>query len=148
MKPQLLVSAMLLMAMLTGCAIIEEVNHSLQYATKATEYLNEMNRFAQDLPSLAEQAMANPAALEDLQRAFQSAREAIAAFNAQQAPAIAEQLHNQLVTYNEQLSAQIDEYTRQIQDHVIDLEALANAPMLETIRNMTELMSQIEQLGQ
>lgn len=147
MRVRFIVTMLLFAAMLTGCKIVDEVNTSLQYATDAAAFLNEAQRFAQEVPALAEQAIADPATIEALRREFASMRDAAAEFRALNAPAIAEELHKQLVKYSEQISAQLEEYIRQIDEKVIDLEALANAPMLETIRNMTELMSQIEQLG-
>ncbi len=131
-----------------GCSMLEQVNTTLNYATEATGFVNDANRFAEQVPLLAEQALTDPQTIDRLTAEFESMKERIATFNALQAPAFAEDIHAQLVQYNETIQGQIDDYLQQIDQNVIDLEQLANAPMLETIRNMASLVQQIEQLGQ
>jgi len=143
-------AALLAAALLTttGCSVLEQVNTTLNYATEATSFVNDANAFAEQVPLLAEQALTDPQTIDRLTAEFQSMKEQIDSFNALQAPAFAEDVHAQLVQYNETIRGQIDGYLQQIDQNVIDLEQLANAPMLETIRGMTSLLQQIEQLGQ
>ncbi|WP_309119031.1 DUF6376 family protein [Paenibacillus sp.] len=148
MKRKLAFIVLLAALLATGCSMLEQVNTTLNYATEATDFVNDANRFAEQVPVLAEQALTNPETIDRLQTEFQSMKEEIAAFNALQAPAFAEDVHAQLVEYNDTIREQIDGYLQQIDQNVIDLEQLANAPMLETIRNMAGLLQQIEQLGQ
>jgi len=148
MKPIVVALTLALAVLLSGCALLEQVNSTVDYATEATAFLNEANGFAERLPALAEQAIADPNALASLRTELEAMTADIAAFNALEAPAIAEELHRQIVAYNEDIAAQLDGYVQQIDQNVIDLDALANAPVLETIRSMTALLNQLEQLQQ
>ncbi|HZG55001.1 DUF6376 family protein [Paenibacillus sp.] len=140
--------AALFATLLTGCSLLEQVNTTLNYATEATAFVNDANRFAEQVPLLAEQALTNPETIERLRQELEAMKAEIAAFDALQAPAFAEDVHARFVAYNETVREQIDGYLRQIDENVIDLDALAQAPMLETIRNMTELLQQLERLQQ
>jgi len=148
MKKTLAFVALLAAALLTGCSALEQVNTTLNYATEAADFVNDANRFADQVPLLAEQALTDPQVIDRLEAEFRAMKEEIAAFDALQAPAFAEDVHTQMVEYNETLRTQIDGYLQQIDQHAIDLEQLANAPMLETVRSMAALLQQIEQLGQ
>lgn len=136
------------MAATAGCGILEQVNTTLNYTTEAAEFVNEANRFADRVPALAQQAVTNPEMLETLKHELQAMKDEIAAFNILQAPAFARDVHDQIVEYNEQIRIQIEDYLQQINENVIDLETLANSPMLETLRNLSRLLIQLEQLGQ
>lgn len=142
------VVALAAMLLLAGCSVLEEVNDSLRYATEATEFVNDANRFVEQVPTLAERAIADPQSIDALRSELQRMKEEIAAFNALEAPRIAEDLHQRIVGYNEAAVQEIDKYLQQINDNVINLEELANAPMLETLRGLTGLMNEIQRLGQ
>ncbi|HZG83466.1 DUF6376 family protein [Paenibacillus sp.] len=156
MKKRSILGAMLLaFALLTGCSVLEgantaleQANTTLSYAAEAGAFINDANRFAEQVPQLAEQALANPETLEQLRGEMQSMQERIAAFASLQAPEFAADIHRQLTETNEIVRAQLEQYVQQIDAQTIDLAALANAPVLETIRGMTDLLNALEQLGQ
>ncbi|MCI3918669.1 DUF6376 family protein [Paenibacillus sp. TRM 82003] len=143
-----LVIALALALTLTGCSLLEQVNSSLNYATEATQFVNDANRFAEQVPALAEQALTDPQTIENLKGELERMRDEIVAFNALEAPQIAEDVHQRIVAYNEAAMKEIDVYLQQINENVINLEELANAPMLETLRSLTGLLNEIQQLGQ
>jgi len=147
---------LLAFAMFTaGCSVLEgantaleEANTTLSYAGEAAAFINDANQFAEQVPQLAEQALANPESLEQLRGEMQAMQERIASFASLQAPEFAADIHQQLMETNETVRAQLEQYVQQIDAQTIDLEALANAPVLETIRGLTDLLSALEQLGQ
>jgi uncharacterized coiled-coil DUF342 family protein len=134
--------------LLSGCSLVEEVNSSLNYAAEATDLINDADQFANQLPLLAEQAIANPEGMAALRQELESMRDRLAAYGELVPPGFAEEVHAQLTGYNDRIRQEIDGYLQQIGANTIDLQALAEAPLVETIRNMSALLEQIAQLGQ
>jgi hypothetical protein len=137
----------MLLFLLPGCSLLQEVNQTLNYGIEATDLIQDANLFAEQLPELAEQAIANPELIDNLKQELETMKERIINFNSLVPPEIAEELHNQLMGYTEMMKQEIDQYLQAINDQGIDLEALKNAPILETIQNMATLLLKIEQLG-
>jgi septation ring formation regulator EzrA len=147
MKKVLLCSLMLLL-LLPGCSLLQEVNQSLNYGIQATDLIQDANQFAEQLPELAEQAIANPEMIDALKQELEAMKERIVSFQELVPPGIAEGLHEQFLLYIEPMKQEIDQYLQQINDKGINLEALKDAPILNTIQNMARLLQNIEQLGQ
>ncbi|QGS68241.1 hypothetical protein CV093_05295 [Oceanobacillus sp. 143] len=62
-----IITLLLLSIALTGCSFIEETNDTLNYATEATEYLNDLSNFTEETSGLVNQAVSDPAAKEELE---------------------------------------------------------------------------------
>ena len=93
---------------LMGCSIVEEGRSSLDYAQKATDYVNEVSAFANEAPALAEKAINDGEARKELEAKLNEIKQDIPAFNELTPPDVAKDLHEQIVGYNEKLSALID----------------------------------------
>ncbi|MFC4022289.1 DUF6376 family protein [Oceanobacillus longus] len=129
---------------LSGCSFIEETNNSLNYATEATDYFNDLSNFAEETSGLVNQAASDPAAKEELETQLIALEESITDFNALDAPGIAEGLHQNLTEKNQQL---LDITDGIIQNGEVAIDQLQNSDLYQTIENITELKSQIEELG-
>lgn len=147
MKVRLLV-LLLLAGLLSGCSVLDNVNQSLNYVTEATTYVNDVSSFAEQLPNMAQDALTNPEAFDQVTNAFEQMKEQINQFNALEAPAFAQDIHDQLSQYNETFLQEINTYITQITNNTIDLEAIQQSEMMKTMQSITELMNQIQQLGQ
>ncbi|WP_088549739.1 DUF6376 family protein [Paenibacillus aquistagni] len=147
MKSRLL-ALMLLLGLLTGCSMLDSVNQSLSYATEATNYVNDVSDFAEQLPIMAEEAITNPAALEQVTNSLQQMKDTIQQFSGLEPPTFAGDIHNQLSEYNAAFLQEINTYLEQLTNQTIDLEAIKQSEMFHTMSSITELMQQIEQLGQ
>lgn len=134
----------LVLLFLSGCSLVEEVNHSLDYTEQATTFVNEATQFAGTIPDLAQEAANNLDAKEKLTEQLENMKTQIAEFNGLEAPAFAQNIHETLVGYNETLSGQIDEYRTQIENGITDFK---NTEMAQTLSNIQETMDQIKNLA-
>ncbi|QNG60715.1 hypothetical protein H4O14_04170 [Bacillus sp. PAMC26568] len=139
--------AVLSLVVLSGCSLFEGVNSSLQYANDTKDYINEASSFAEELPALAEEAVSNTEARKELEQKLTDMKEEIKAFNEIEAPGIAEDVHNQLVSYSESLEAGIDSALKQIDNGEWNIQVLEDSGILKTVNEMTSILDQIEQLG-
>ncbi|MFC4099858.1 DUF6376 family protein [Paenibacillus xanthanilyticus] len=147
-RPLLLLLLVFSVIFTAGCSVLDTVNSSLDYVNEATSYVNNATEFANNLPTLAEQALLDPAARDSLQQSFETMKTDITQFNELTAPGFAEDVHQTLVGYNETLLTQVNTYLEQIQNNVIDLEALQQSPIIQTLGNITDTLGQLSQLGQ
>ncbi|RLL45483.1 hypothetical protein D8M04_11595 [Oceanobacillus piezotolerans] len=129
---------------LTGCSFFEETNDTLNYATQATEYFNDLSNFAEETSGLMNQAASDPAAKEELETQLLAIEKSIIEFNEMDAPAIADGLHQNLLEKNQQL---LDITENVVQNGEVALEELQYSEIYQTIENITELKTQIEELG-
>lgn len=67
-------------------------------------------------------------------------------FNQTEAPAIAEDIHNQIVNTNEKLENGIDLYLDNIENGNLDPAILQDSGIITTINEIGNLMNQIEKL--
>ncbi len=138
----------LTVCLLPGCSLFDGVNNSLNYVDQATTYINDVNRFANEIPALAEQAVTDAQARTNLKQEFEKMKEKVAAFDGIQAPAFAKDIHQQLISYNETLMKEINGYLEKINNGAIDWKSIANSQMVETITKITEIMDQVKNIGQ
>jgi PBP1b-binding outer membrane lipoprotein LpoB len=132
---------------LSGCSLLGEVNSSLEYADNATEYINTVKDCANEVPALAQDAVTNAEARENLEKELQLMKTEIEDFNATEPPQIAEGIHEKIVSSNQQLSDGIELYLNNIESGQIDPKALEDSEVMKSIDNLTELAKQIEELG-
>lgn len=144
MRVWLLIAAVFL---LPGCSLAEEVGRSADYADKAAVYIQEAKAFAENIPPLAEKALTDPQVHETIRGELEKMKQSILEFNAADAPALAAEIHRKLMDYNGTLLQEINGYIDQINRGILDFQTLIESPMLQTIRNLAELLNQLESLG-
>lgn len=139
---KLLTSLVLTLVMfLSGCGLLEETQNTFNYATEATEYLNELSTFAEDIQSYLNDGNVN---VEELEYTMTELEGVVKEFNTIEVPAIAEGIHENISVQNEKLLQTIDS----IQENGdIAIKELQNTEIYQTIESITNFMDQVEQLG-
>lgn len=132
-----------LMLMLTGCSL-GEMNESIQYVNEATDHIHELSNFAEDAPAMIREAANDQAVKEELTNRLTSLKEEIKVFNDIEAPDMAKDIHQQLVNQNKEIMTQINQSLKGGQ---VAIDQLKNSQIVQTIRNATELLNRIENLG-
>jgi PBP1b-binding outer membrane lipoprotein LpoB len=144
MKKLLMIVAIISSVLLSGCSLLEEVNNSLEYANKATEHINTWQDFGQEAPQMIQEAATNPETKQELEAELNALLEEIDEFNQTEPPAIAADLHQQIVEKNEALQEIINDA---MVNGELALEELQNSELITTINEITKLMNLVEDLG-
>ncbi|MCI0763959.1 DUF6376 family protein [Bacillus sp. TL12] len=133
---------------LMGCSVIEEGKNSIDYAQKATDYVNEVSAFANEAPGLVEKAINDSAARKELETKLGEIKKDIPAFNELTPPDVAKDIHQQIVGYNEKLSALIDTTMKKIEEGKLDVEQFKNSELMQTVQQVQDLKDKVQNLGQ
>ncbi|MCP3762200.1 DUF6376 family protein [Domibacillus sp. A3M-37] len=134
---------------LSGCSLLDEANNTLTYATDMTEFLNETQQFATDIPALLENAASNPDIIPDVQTQLESLQQDIDEVQQMEAPVIAEGVHDKLLDYSTQLESGVNDAMTKIENGVLDPAAIfENTELMQTVQELQQLRTKIEQLGQ
>ncbi|MED0949651.1 DUF6376 family protein [Bacillus mobilis] len=133
---------------LMGCSLVEQGKNSIDYAQKATDYVNEISAFASDAPALAEKAVNDSEARKELEAKLNEIKQDIPAFNELTPPDVAKDLHQQIVGYNEKLNTLIDTAMTKIEEGKVDVEQFKNSELMQTIDQVRELKDKVQNLGQ
>ncbi|PEY34542.1 hypothetical protein CN354_16545 [Bacillus cereus] len=133
---------------LMGCSVIEEGKNSIDYAQKATDYVNEVSTFANEAPGLVEKAINDSAARKELETKLGEIKKDIPAFNELTPPDVAKDIHQQIVGYNEKLSALIDTTMKKIEEGKMDVEQFKNSELMQTVEQLQDLKDKVQNLGQ
>jgi hypothetical protein len=147
MKKMFILFGLISTMLLSGCSFLGEVNNSLDYANEATAYLDKAKKFAEDVPQLAQDAVTNQEARKNLENELKTMKQDIKEFNETKAPSIAEDIHNQIVEYNQKLDQGIDIYLNNIENGQYDPAFLEDTEIMQTINELRDLSTQIEKLG-
>lgn len=140
-----IISILFISVLLSGCSLLEETNDTLNYATEATEYMNNLSDFAQETTGLVSgESTNNPEAKANLESKLTALEESITDFNNIDVPMIAEGIHDNIEEKNLQL---LDSLNNVIQNGEVVVEELKESDIYQTIENITNLQKQIEQLG-
>jgi type I site-specific restriction-modification system R (restriction) subunit len=131
--------------MLSACSLLDEVNNSLDYVNEAKNYINSLSDFAEEAPQQIQDAAVDPEVRQDLEDQLNTLVEEINEFNSIEAPAIAEDIHQDIVTKNEAL---IDEINTAMENGELALEKLENSEIINTVNDVTSLLESIEKLEQ
>ncbi|MBB6453547.1 hypothetical protein HNQ94_001996 [Salirhabdus euzebyi] len=129
---------------LSGCSILGEVNNSVNYVGEATDYLTYLNNFAEETPQMIQQAATDAVVMDNLVDKFNELKAEIMAFNILDAPALAEDIHQNLVEKNELILTEINNV---LENGQVAVDKIENSPIFSTINDATNLMNQIENLG-
>lgn len=143
LKALLVISMFMLVS---GCSFLGEINESIDYVNEATTHINTLNTFAEDAPQLVQEAISDPVAKGNLEAQLVSLKQDIEEFiSLNEVPTIAENIHQELVDKNELLLTEINKV---LEDGQLAVEKLENSQLFQTVNEITDLMNQIENLGQ
>ncbi|GAA0594727.1 DUF6376 family protein [Virgibacillus siamensis] len=135
MKKLLSIMVMVSIIALSGCSLLEEANKSINYATEATEYINELSTFAEKASNIEG---------ENLKSELESLETTIKDFKETEPPSIAKDIHKELENKSQTL---LDAINNVQKNGEVTIEKLKQSNVYQTIENITELKQQIEQLG-
>lgn len=144
MRRKIAIIAIGCLLLLSGCSLISEVNSTVEYANEATEYIETVQNFSNQLPTLAKDAVTDEAGRESLESELLAMKEDIGKFNQIEPPAIAEDLHSQIVDSNKKFEKGIDLYLTDMENGII--RPLEETGILTTITDISTLLENIQQL--
>ena len=138
----LLIAALLLF--LPGCSLLGEVNDSIEYVNTATNYIENLNTFADVAPQLFQDAVTNPKEKQDLETQLATLKQEIEEFNSiNNVPSIAESIHQEIVTKNKIL---LDEINQVLVNGHVTLDKIENSQLISTMNEITNLLNRINNL--
>ncbi|WP_338452395.1 DUF6376 family protein [Niallia oryzisoli] len=144
MRRKITIIAISCLLLLSGCSLISEVNSTVEYANDATEYIETVQKFSNQLPTLAKDAVRDEAGRESLESELMAMKEEIGKFNQIKPPTIAEDLHNQIMDSNKKFEEAIDLYLTDMENGII--RPLEETGILTTITDISTLLENIQQL--
>ncbi|WP_045518300.1 DUF6376 family protein [Neobacillus niacini] len=147
MKKLLIVLSASMLLLLGGCSFLSDAQDTITYVNEATDYLAAATDFASDAPALAQQAIGDIQAAEDLQAMLENMQQTVEAFNELQAPDIAAELHQQIIEQNSVIVAEIETYLNNFKDGLLDPAILENTELVQSVQDITSIIDQIQQLG-
>ncbi|MEF3305205.1 DUF6376 family protein [Paenibacillus sp. GYB003] len=139
----MLAAVLLALAALTGCGLLDGVNETIGYVNDATGYINEATAFVSGAASLAEQAVMDEKAREQLRAKLAEMKASIAEFNRIEPPEFAKSIHRQLVEHNEALRIKLDAYSEQIRS---GNWSWSGSGIAEAVAPITALLDKIKEL--
>ena len=135
--------AILTLMLSSACSVVDEVSRSVNYVDETTSYLTSVSEFAEQAPELIQSAATDEAARDDLEQQLESLRGQIEEFNELEAPTVAEDIHQDIVTQNEAALEKIDQIYK---DGEVVVEELQNSEIIQTLQDLTSLMNAVEGL--
>lgn len=147
MKLRLAALLFISITLISGCSFVSEVNNTLNYVNEAATFINDAQSFSERFPSLAEEAVLSKEARQTLVNEMDQLRTDIISFNGIDVPAVAKDIHRELIGFNNRLLSEIDTYLSKLNSGIMDPEQLKGTEILDTINQMTSLLQQLEQLG-
>lgn len=136
-----------LLLSLSGCNLINEAKNTVTYIDQAVDFINTATDFANDAPPLAQRAVNDTQAAQELETMLLDMKQEIEEFNGLQAPEVAADLHQQIVDNNTVVLNGINLYLDSIEDGKLDPAILENTELFQTINDMSSLIDQLKQLG-
>ena len=131
----------------SGCSLLNDVNTTITYIDEATGYFTKATDFANEVKPLAQQAVEDVQAAEELETRLQDMKQDIETFNELQAPGLAADLHQQIVEKNNAILDGIDLYLNNIVDGKLDPAILENTELFQTVQDISSIIEQIKSLG-
>ncbi|WP_342555855.1 DUF6376 family protein [Paenibacillus sp. FSL R7-0652] len=145
MLPVMMASSLLL---LSACSIVEQANQSLNYVSGATDYIEQVSSAGNELQQLAADAVNNPDLTGQIQEKIDQIQAEAAAFSEMSAPAIGENIHENLVGYNNQLTEVVNQFETTIAEQGITAENWEQTGIPELINNINSLKDPLSGLQQ
>jgi hypothetical protein len=134
--------------LLGGCSLLNDATNTVTYIKNATDYLNKATIFATEASPLAKKAVTDPQAAGELEIMLKEMKQEIEIFNGLQAPELASDLHQQLVSQNNVIAQGIDLYLENIKNGKLDPSVLENTKIFQTVQEISGVIDQIKKLGQ
>jgi len=131
-------------SLLSGCSMLGEVNETLDYANTTMSHLENLNSFAEEAPQMVQAAMTDSEMKEELEAQLVTIQQDIEEFiSLTDIPEVAENIHQELVTKNEALLAEVNKV---LDNGQLALEKIENSELLTTAQEVSSLMTQVEGL--
>ncbi|MGF6355768.1 hypothetical protein ABIE27_003683 [Paenibacillus sp. 4624] len=127
------------MLMLSACSIVEQANQSLSYVSGATDYINQVSSAGTELQQLAADAINNRDVTGQIQEKIDLIQAEAAEFSEMSAPAIGENIHENLVSYNNQLTEVMNQFETSVAEQGITAENWEKTGIPELINNINSL---------
>lgn len=143
-----LIAAIISITVLTGCSAVNDVTNGLNYVPAATDYINEVQQFSKEIPSLAENAITDQNARVELEEALKEMKADINEFGELTPPSVFEDVHNQVMEHNNTFQEGIDNYLTAVKNGELNPDLLEQSGLLDDIAVYTDLLSQIKKLGE
>lgn len=148
MKKLMIVLSTCMLVLLGGCSFLNDAQDTITYVNEATDYLATATDFANDAPALAQQAISDLQAAEDLQVMLEQMQQTVETFNELQAPDIAAEVHQQIIEQNSVIVGEIETFMGNFQDGLLDPAILENTELFQTVQDITSIIDQVQQLGE
>lgn len=146
MKKIKLMVVLFLTMTLSACSFLDEVNNTLDYVNTATEHINTLTAFSEEAPQLVENALTDPAVAQELEEKLLALKSDVEEFIAlKDIPAIAEDIHQELVGNNELL---LEEINKVLENGHLALDKLENSEIYTTINDAVGLLNRIQNLAE
>ena len=129
---------------LSACSFLDEVNGSINYVETATTHIEKLSTFAEEAPALMQEAVTNPEVQQELETQLTTLKTDVETFiNLGEIPAIADTIHQELVSKNEFL---LEEINKVLENGHLALDQLENSQLITTANEITILMDRIKNL--
>lgn len=143
----IVLATVLALSLLTGCGLMNDINQTVDYVNDTVAYVNETTAFVTGAAALAQQAVLDEAAREQLRRKLEEMKAAIAEFNQKEPPEIAEAIHKQLLSYNETLQQKLNAYSEQIRGGNWSESLWNGSGIAEAVAPIAALLDKIKSLN-
>ncbi|MGC5771896.1 DUF6376 family protein [Paenibacillus pabuli] len=144
MMAGLIVSSILV---ISACSVVEQANQSLNYVSEATEYIEQVSNAGADLQELASGAVSNPEITTQVQEKIDQIQAEASEFSQLSAPAIGESIHENLVSYNNQLTEVVDRFENTIAEQGFTAENWEKTGIPDLIHNINSVKDPLSGLG-
>ncbi|QOS78769.1 hypothetical protein JNUCC31_29445 [Paenibacillus sp. JNUCC31] len=133
--------------MISACSVVEQANQSLNYVSGATEYIEQVSNAGADLQELASGAVSNPEITTQAQEKIDQIQAEASEFSQLTVPAIGESIHENLVSYNNQLTEVVDRFENTIAEQGFTAENWEKTGIPDLIHNINNLRDPLSGLG-
>jgi len=134
-------------SVISACSVVEQANESLNYVSGATDYIEQVSSAGAELQQLASEAVNNPQITEQIQTKIDQIQAEASEFSQLTAPAIGESIHENLVSYNNQLTEVVDRFETTIAEQGFTAENWEKTGIPELINNINNLKDPLSGLG-
>ncbi|WP_440119246.1 DUF6376 family protein [Paenibacillus sp. QZ-Y1] len=124
---------------ISACSVVEQANQSLNYVSGATDYIEQVSNVGTELQELASGAVNNPEVTAQVQEKIDQIQAEASEFSQLKAPAIGESIHENLVSYNTQLTEVVDRFETTIAEQGFTAENWEKTGIPELISNINSL---------
>lgn len=137
-----------LLLLTAACSPIEDTKNTLTYINGAEDYMNEMSQFTEDFPTMAEAALRDTQAAQELESYVQQIQQDIETFNKLESPAMMEELHSEILNHNENIQQGLKTFEQELENGTLNIEFIENSEVLKSVQDIQNIYEQIEQLGE